>query len=483
MQKIMLIYPPGEKYQRGEDRCQAHIDSSVANGLRACNDLGYASAILKKQNYQVFLKDYQGENLSFSDFVNDFKNENPDAILISTTNGSIFQDIQFINKIKKEKQKTIIILKGALFFNPTKNLFEELDLSNIDYLIGGEIEFIIKDLINFHYNDISKVETIEGISYKKNNEWISNPLNSFNEKLDMLPFPDREAMNNKLYLNPLTNRPMATIMTSKGCPSSCIYCLSPIISGTKVRFRSTQSIVDELVECYEKYNIKDFFFKSDTFTIDTNWAIELCKKIKNSKLHNKITWTANTRANTLNDELLEEMAQAGCSIIAIGLESGNNESLNKMKKGTSLEINKKAIKLIKKHNLKIFGFYLIGFPWETKQHLEDTKKFIFEADTDFLEISIVVPFKGTPLYNELINKNQNSKLLLGKDSFKNFTMGTKYLTIKELSKFKKETLLKYHLRISYIAKKIFSRQLTPKLFLNYVKYGIRLLKNTLFSKE
>ena len=93
MHKIMLLYPPGEVYQRGEDRCQMNVSASVANSLRACNDLGYISAILKqKGNWKIFLKDYSGENLTKNQFRNDFKTQNPDVVVISTTTGSIFRD-------------------------------------------------------------------------------------------------------------------------------------------------------------------------------------------------------------------------------------------------------------------------------------------------------------------------------------------------------------------------------------------------------
>ena len=273
MKKIMLIYPPGEAYQRGEDRCQINIEASVSNSLRACNDLGYVSSILKLKGYQVFLKDYPAEKLSLVDFKKDFDSFQPDIVFISITNGSIYSDLKFIENIDNG---SIVILKGALFFNPENELFKDLDLSKVDYLIGGETEFIISDLLDAHYLDKQKLIEIQGISYKKDGEWVSNNVNSFNENLDEIPFPDRSLMKNELYINPATNRPIATISTSRGCPSSCIYCVSPVISGKKVRYRSPQSVVDELIECFEKYKISDFFFKSDTFTINKSWVIELC---------------------------------------------------------------------------------------------------------------------------------------------------------------------------------------------------------------
>lgn len=479
MYNIMLIYPVGEIYQRGEDRCQINVEASVANSLRACNDLGYIAAILENENYNVFLKDYPAEKLIFNDLKEDIINQNPDVIFMSITNGSIFNDLEIVKQIKKIKNDVCIVLKGALFFNPDNELFSEIDFSLVDYLIGGEVEFIISDLLKAHFNDKNQLKNVKGISYKENGKWTTNTFINFNENLDSIPFPARNLMKNELYLNPLTNRPLATISTSRGCPSSCIYCVSPVISGRKVRLRSPQSVFEEIKECVEKYNICDFFFKSDTFTMNKVWVIELCDLLINSKLNKKINWSANSRVNTLDEEMLIKMKQAGCSLIALGLESGSNDSLIKMKKGTTIEQNINTVKLIKKHNLKIFGFYLIGFPWETKKHLKETEKLIFKLNTDFIELSIATPFKGSELYNMVYSDIDNGKNVLGKDSFKYSTMGTKYLSKEELESFRKKVILKYHLRPSFIIKKLLSKKLTFEVLCNYIKYGLRLLKNNL----
>lgn len=478
MKKIMLIYPAGEIYQRGEDRCQINIKASVSNALRACNDLGYISAILKQKGFEIFLKDYPAEKLSIDDFKNDYDNFKPDVVFLSVTNGSVFEDLKFVQHFAKD---TVVILKGALFFNPENDLFEELNLTDIDYLIGGETEFIISDLMDAHFNDKSKLENIQGISYKKNDIWVTNKVISFNSNLDSIPFPDRSLMKNSLYVNPATNKPMATIATSRGCPASCIYCVSPVISGRNVRYRSAQSVFDEIKQCFYEFKITDFFFKSDTFTINKAWVAEICNLILNSELYGKINWVANSRVNTIDEEILLKMKRAGCSVIALGLESGSDESLVKMKKGTTVEQNRNAVKLIKKTGLKIFGFYLIGFPWENRKHLEMTKKLIFELDTDFIELSIATPFKGSELYSMLYEKLENGKKVLGKDSFKYSTIGTDFLSIDDLQKFRKDVLMKYHLRPSYIFKKIFNKDLTLSLFFNYIKYGFRLIKNLLLK--
>ncbi len=477
---IMLIYPPtGELYQRGEDRCQINVSKSTANTIRACNDLGYISATLTPR-HKVFLKDYQGEKLTVEDLLGDVKAQNPDFIFISTTNGSIFRDLEIIKKIKSVKSDVIVLLKGSLFFNleadALNKMAENLDgLDNADYLIFGESEFIVAPLLNAHFN--GGLENIQGIACKKNGKWTPNPVTSWCEDVDSLPFPDRYKMNNALYINPETDEPMATITTSRGCPFSCIYCLSPKISGKKNRKRSPENIFQELQDCVQNHNITNFFFRSDTFTTDKNQVLELCRLINESGL--KINWVATSRVDTINEEMLKEMKRAGCSMLAIGFESGSDESLKKMKKNITAEQNLQAAKLCKSAGIKIFGYYLMGLPWETKQHLKETEDLIFKTDADFIEVSIIVPYKHTELYDMTIGKLHDENVLLGKDSYKDPQVGTEFVSHKELDRFRKEILRKYYLRPSYIFKTLTQKGLKPSTLLHYIKYGLKMLKNTI----
>ncbi len=477
MKKIMLIYPPSKLHQRGEDRCQSSIEDSTATSIRACNDLGYVSSILKKKEFEIFLKDYQSEKLSEKEFFTDFKIFNPDVVFLSVTNTSIFNDLQFTKRIKKCDKDIIIILKGAIFFNPELEMLDLLDLSSVDYLIGGEVEFCIDSLLLNHFNDSKGIEKIQGISYKLNGKWTSNFLKEWKQDLDSLPFPDRRSMNNLLYTRPDTDEPQATIATSRGCPSNCIYCLTPSISGKNLRTRSPENILEEIKECYYKYSIKNFFFKSDTFTINKTWTLKVCRLIEEADLGEKIQWVANSRTKPIDLETLQAMKKAGCWLIAFGYESGSQESLDKMHKGTTIEDNYKATVLAKKTGLKIFGFFMIGFPWETEKNLQETKKMIFKINADFVELHLATPFYGTKLYSLAKEKELIKSNILGENYFEAPSIPTEFLTTDELLAFKKRTLLLYHLRINYIFKKVIPCIFNPKVLLNYAKFGLRLIKN------
>ena len=481
--KIFVFYPPSKLYQRGEDRSQGNVEDSSATTMRAPNDLGYASSTLKQKNYQVKLKDYQSENLSFDDLKSDFENYVPDVIFMSITNATIFSDLEIINELIKDHPGTIVILKGSLFFNPDDEMLKLLQLENIDYLIGGESDFVLADLIEAHFINKEKIKDIRGVCYKTNEKWIKTDFSTWEKDLDNLIFPDRSEINNKLYIRPDTGEAQATIITSRGCPSKCIFCLTPTISGTKLRLRSPENIHKEILECYEKHNIKNFFFRSDTFTIDRRWVETLCNLIIESNLHNKISWVANSRVKPLQKETLVIMKKAGCWLVAFGYESGSKESLIKIKKGCSLEDNLIAAKYAKEAGLKTFGFFLIGLPWEDFSHLEDTKKLIYQTNPDFIEIHLAVPYYGTPLYELAKDEGLIDESVLGKDYFNSPTIGTKFLTMSEIEEFKRKLTLSFHLRPSYLIKKFIESITSYKVFINYTKYALKLMKNNLPKKK
>ena len=201
----------------------------------------------------------------------------------------------------------------------------------------------------------------------------------------------------------------------------------------------------------------------------------------NSGLNKKINWVATARVDTLDEELVKIMKQSGCSLLAIGFESGSQESLDKMNKKTTVEQNLNAAKLCKKYGIRILGYFLVGFPWETKQHLEATRKHIFDINADYIEISVIVPYYKTPIYSQIYGdvKAENDDIL-GHDSYNNIVKNYSKLSNEELMKYKKDVVIKFYLRPSYILKRLLSVKSFAVLN-NYIHYGCRMLKNVIFK--
>ena len=480
--KVLLFYPPGALFQRGEDRCQQNIDDGSAQAMRACNDLGYAAAVLLQSGYQVKLQDYQTQGDTFEMLEKDMDEFDPDMIMMSITNTTIFDDIKVINRLC-EKHHPIVVLKGALFFAPEQAMLDMIDFTNVDYLIGGEIDFCIGKIADYCFKGIGKPEEINNILYKDaEGKMIPTRFHVWDDDLDAQPFPARQLMNNSLYIRPDTKETMATIQTARGCPSQCVFCLTPEISGKRVRFRSPQNVLEEMIECYEQFGIRNFFFKADTFTINPEWVKEMCELIIQSKLYGKIQFTANSRVRPLKKETLELMKKAGCFLVAFGFESGSDEMLQKMRKGATAEENRQAARWCKEVGLPFWGYFVIGFPWETKEDILLTKKLVLETDPDFIEVTIALPFYGTPMYETCKKEGLLAKSVLGSDFFHSSTKGTMHLTIDEVMKLRKDILLSFYLRPQYILRKMKECITQPSVFVQYVKYGLKLVVN-LFKKQ
>ena len=481
-ERVMLIYPPGKPYQRGEDRCQSNIEESATGSVHACNDLGYIASVLRNKNYEVFLKDYQTEGKQFQDVLQDVFSFRPGLVFLSITNGSIYQDIAFINKLV-EVFPCKIVIKGAIFFDIEYRYLDLLDLEHVDCCVGGEVEFIIGDLADALLRKIGNLEDISGIIYKTKNGFQKTDFQCFHADVDALPFPARDLMNNELYTRPDTGETMATISVARGCPSNCIYCLTPMISGRKVRCRSVDNVFKEIEECYNTYKIRNFFFKADTFTLDEAFVCALCDKIILSDLCGQISFTANARADCISPKMLKKMKMAGCFMLAVGFESGNDETLTKIKKGITVEKNLRAGKMIKDVGIPLFGFFMIGFPWETTALIKETEKLIHQIDPDFLELHIAMPYYGTELYEVCAKTGVLSDSGFGYDYYAPNTTGTAFLSNEEVEALKRKMLLRFYLRPSYIAKKMLKALGHPQIIYNYIRYGFHLLKKNVFAGQ
>ena len=482
MNKVMLLYPPGKLLQRSEDRAQCKISESATVTVHACNDLGYSAAVLLQKGYEVFLRDYQTEGVSFEEVERDVRRFCPDLIALSTTNTSVTDDLAFLDRIHRF-HSCVCVIKGAVFYDIDPALLGQLELKSVSCLIGCEMEFVIGKIADCYLREEGSLTDINGILFRQGGQFQKNTFICGLNDLDSLPFPARQLMNNKLYVRPDTGEPMATIQTGLGCPSNCIYCLTPIISGRTVRKRDVESIYKEIEECYYQYGIRNFFFKADTFTIDEAYAGAVCDRIIRSPLCGRIAFTVNSRVKPLRRELLEKLKQAGCFTIAVGFESGSDETLKRIKKGTTVEENLSAARMIKEAGIPLFGFFMIGFPWENREMIGETERLIHQIDPDFIEVHIATSFYGTELYNICQADHLLKDGVFGWDAYNPSNTGTAFLSGSELQELKNRILLRFYLRPKYIVKKMAGAVSKPAVALNYIKYGIRMIFNVLKNRQ
>ena len=467
-----FIYPPTGIYMR-DDRCQAPVEGMTAQPNRAPLDMAYMAAMLERLKIVPKIRDYSAEKASWEDLEKDLLSFKPDMLVVSVTTPTIEKDLAAFRIAKRLLPGILTVAKGAHFTSKDEEVMRQHH--ELDVAIRGESEHAIAEIVQQKpFTDIL------GLSYRKRDGLGHNPDRPYIEvdDLDSLPFPARHLLKNELYAAPDTGEPLTMINAGRGCPHQCIYCAVTIASGYKLKVRSPKNVVDELEECVKQLNIRNFFFRADTFTWDEKWTVDVCKEILNRGLD--IRWGSNSRVDTLSDERLIWMKKAGCWIIGFGIESGNQESLDKMKKRAKLDDARGAIALCKKHDIKTYGLFLLGLPWETRQMVEDTIRFMKELDPNFVDVNIAYPLPGTEYYRmaKEMNLFKDQDLQLG--DYSKPIVQTVELSTNDLILLRRKAILSFYIRPSYILRTLAGIR-SWRILKNYIKSGIRLFQNHAFS--
>ena len=436
--RILLIYPPSPVLNR-EDRCQQPTKDLIVIPPLPPTDLMYLAAVAEKAGLEAKINDYSQNG----DYEADLKEFNPDYLVVNIATPTLEHDLDAVKKAKEICPNVVTIAKGAAFLTLADRIIKEHN--ELDFGILGEAENTLKEILE----EKPKAEIL-GLYYKENDEVKFTGNRPFIEDLDSLPFPARHLVDNNIYRRPDNNKVQATIKVSRGCPFHCFFCLATPVSGAKVRRRSPENIVAEIRECVEKYYIKNFLFWSDIFNIDKVWTIKLCQAIIDSGL--KITWSANTRADTADLEMAEMMYKSGCRLVSIGVESGSQYMLEKMGKKITLNDVRRTVKVFKKAKIRIYNYFVIGLPWETEETVEETIKFAIELNSDFISFYTATPLPGSRFYDYASEHNLFDKETSFENAYYYPAVNTHNLTRERVFELHKSAIKRFYLRPLYIAK-------------------------------
>lgn len=458
--RILLIYPPSPVLNR-EDRCQQPTKDLIVIPPLPPTDLMYLAAVAENAGLEAKINDYSQNG----DYEADLKEFNPDYLVVNIATPTLEHDLDAVKKAKEICPNVITIAKGAAFLTLAERIIKEHN--ELDFGILGEAENTLKEILEGK----PKAEIL-GLYYKENDEVKFTGNRPFIEDLDSLPFPARHLVDNNIYRRPDNNKVQATIKVSRGCPFHCFFCLATPVSGAKVRRRSPENIVAEIKECVEKYNIKNFLFWSDIFNIDKDWTMKLCQAIIDSGL--KITWSANTRADTADLEMAEMMYKSGCRLVSIGVESGSQYMLEKMGKKITLNDVRRTVKVFKKAKIRIYNYFVIGLPWETEETVEETIKFAIELNSDFISFYTATPLPGSRFYDYALEHNLFDKETSFENAYYYPAVNTHNLSRERVFELHKSAIKRFYLRPLYILKML-SRIRSFAEIKNYFIAGMNVL--------
>lgn len=465
--KVMGIVPPTGMYIR-EDRCQTPIENLKTVSLRPPIDLLYATAGCEAAGCECRVIDYPGEDTGWTELEADLRSFAPDIVVMSITTPSLDDDMQAARLIHKVNPKMLTVAKGAHF-----NTLDVVSLEkypDLDVVLRGEIEETCREL-----GEGRPLAEVKGISWRNpEGKIVRNEERGFNGHLDDIPFPSRHLAHNDLYLRPDTGERQTTIITNRGCPFHCVYCLANQTAGVKNRYRTVENVIAEIKECIEKHDIRSFLFRSDLFTQNKKWVISLCKAIVDEGLD--ISWASNSRVDTIDAERLEWMKKAGCWIIAFGVESGDQKILDLIEKNAKVADSYKAVQACRDAGVKSSVYLLMGLPWDTYETAKDLTDYAIDLNPDILEIFYSYPFPGTPLYDTCVKEGLLKEGEIPKSAYDSPAFPGLHLSVEEMRMLRKKALRSFYLRPSKVVGTLRSAS-TPKEFGNYMRLGFSQLKH------
>lgn len=330
-----------------------------------------------------------------------------------------FTSACMIARIAKEINKDIIVIVGGA--HPSLTGSDVFRNDAIDISVRGEGEDTIVELLNA-IESVKSLEGIKGIIYRKDGLLVENPNREYIKDLDSLPFPGDSAPSLLKDYDKYPKAAFSHIFTSRGCPYNCFFCSSRNIWSRRVRVRSPGSVIKE-IKALREQGVRVFDFVDDNFGINKEHIIDLCGALIRSCPD--IKWSCELHVNLVEEEAISFMKKAGCFLIQIGVESGNNEALGRIRKNITIEKALCAAKTIKKYGITLQAFFIIGFPWDTEASLDDTVKAMRKIKCDILTYSIFTPYPATEAFefckeNGLIKEDYDVSLYNHQSPANNF---------------------------------------------------------------
>jgi len=453
---ILLIVPPfGEIYNSYRHLYRRGF-------LNPPLSLAYLGGALVKAGQNVRIIDGEAEGLSVRQLMYRIMEFSPDLIGLSCTSVD-FELAERLSVLIKTKFPDVRIVIGGTHLNIFGSQVLR-DAPVFDFGCIGDGEDLIVELASaIEEGNSTGFANIAGLVYWQDDDVIQNSYRPVELNIDRYPFPQRQLLRNVLYCRSVPFRGYTTtaaMMSSRGCPFSCVYCAAKnIYGGTRVRLRSVENVLEELDDVVKRLGIGHVAFNDDCLTLNRKRIIALCEGIREHEL--KFTWEGLSRADLLDKELVYVMKEAGLVRMSIGIESGNPDILKIIQKGERLEQISEALNLVSQAGIVTRGSVIIGYPYETRQTIEDTFNFITKIKgLDQVVVNILQPYPGTKVREMVLRGEGGSRFIGNTDSserlqrFGRASVAVNDLSPSRLVRLQRSGFLRFYLRPKTIFKNL-----------------------------
>lgn len=417
---IVLVNPPtpdGEFWIRSQHRMGRRTRENI---VWPQVSLAQMAALLVPA-YTVKVVDANAERIGWPDFISILEQYRPRYYLTQVTSATLENDMYGCFLAKNRGAKTIAFGPHVTSL-PRESLRRFPDL---DFVLVGEPDLTLRDLLDylegkvgtrppnivrlFKDHDLTypspngdgrlTLHEIKGLAWCDGDRIVVNPPRPFIYDLDDLPLPMYELLPLQKYHMPLFNGPYSMIVTSRGCPAGCTYCIKNVSYPSNIRICSPKRIMDELL-LLKSLGISNVNMFSNLFTADRDQVMELCERMIQEKIN--IRWMCSTRVDYVDEEMLALMGEAGCWHISWGLVSSNEHILKHVNKNISPGQVEPAILWSKKAGIKNWGYFIIGLPGETEETIQETIRFAKNLPLDIALFKVAAPYPGTPFFFEVL---------------------------------------------------------------------------------
>jgi len=398
--KVLLLNPPtldNKKFIR-EGRCTQ--EQGVWATLWPPISLATIGAVLEEVGHEVRIVDCAAKGMSWDELEQLINSFLPQILIWSTGTPSIKSDLDMASFIKRCSDKISTAVFGTHVTVLDRQCMDAFP--DIDFIIRNEPEITSRDLVKT-LQEGRDLKDITGLTFRNGTgEIVSNPPRPFIEDLDALPLPAWHLINLDFYRLPLKGKRYLMISPLRGCPFKCSFCTCQTYYGKRLRKRSAESVLREIEYDTRRFGIRDFFFWTETFVVDREYVSTLCSAIIERGI--QISWTSNSRVDTVDGPLLRLMAKAGCWMISYGIESASQKVLDEAGKGTRVEQAYEAVRYAQEAGIRTVGHFILGLPGENEESLEHTINYATQLGLDLAQFYCAVPFPGSRLYERALKE-------------------------------------------------------------------------------
>jgi len=366
------------------------IEATYQHPLFPPLGLAYLAAVLEQNNFDVTIIDCPACRMDHKKLKEELSSMQPALVGIASMTPTVPSALESARVAKEACPDTKVVMGGPhATFADTEILTEE---PAVDVIVRGEGEETLLELAQ-NLPELRNLSKIRGITFKHDGEIVKTPNRPFIQNLDALPHPSYKSLPIERYR--ICGKKFLPLMSSRGCPFQCSFCVASQMFGAKFRARSPKNVVDEMEWLISTYGAEGISLHDDALTLDKKRIFDICDEIISRKL--KIAWGCQTRVDQVSKEVLAKMRRAGCNEVSFGVESGCQRILDAVKKKVSTEQSARAVRIAKEEGLFVAVSTIIGYPGETRESLKQTLDFIHTLEPDDVWLCLATPYPGTEL--------------------------------------------------------------------------------------